>query len=586
MQKKNILKAILFFSLLAIGILNAEATTSAIRLNQVGFYPNDPKFAVAVGSQSLTFYITTPNLADTVFTGSLGEEKTWFYSGEMVRLIDFTGFTTPGDYTIMVPDLGQSYAFRIADFIHRELTAAVAKAFYFQRASMELDQEHAGKWSRPAGHPDTQVYVHASAASSLRPENTIISAPKGWYDAGDYNKYVVNSGISTYTVLALFEHFADYYQYFKIGLPESSNAIPDILDEALWNLRWMLAMQDPNDGGVYHKLTNASFDGVIMPHQSLAHRYVTQKSTAAALNLAAVMAQSSRIFGKFRTQVPGLADSCLASALNAWRWARKNPGVSYDQQALNAAFDPDIHTGGYGDRNLDDEFKWAAAELYVTTGADSFLKAIDWTSGKYDVPAWPHVSSLALYTLAFHREKLHPDMAKMVQDSLLQLAQSVKSALTNSAYRVVMGADGRDFIWGSNGAAANQGIVLIQAYRLSGDGSFLDAAIQSLDYLLGRNATGYCFVTGFGTLSPMHIHHRPSEADGVIEPVPGILAGGPNQHRQDKCPGYVGTEPARSYNDSFCSYASNENAINWNAALLYLAGAIEALHSPARQPAN
>ncbi|HEY9364002.1 MAG TPA: glycoside hydrolase family 9 protein, partial [Chitinophagaceae bacterium] len=73
-------------------------------------------------------------------------------------------------------------------------------------------------------------------------------------------------------------------------------------------------------------------------------------------------------------------------------------------------------------------------------------------------------------------------------------------------------------------------------------------------------------------------HHRPSEADGITDPVPGLLAGGPNPGRQDKC-NYPFTEPETAYADIVCSYASNEIAINWNAPIVYLANAIEALYS-------
>src|SRR5690606_4601775 len=139
-------------------------------------------------------------------------------------------------------------------------------------------------------HPDTEVEVHASAASADRPAGTVISAPRGWYDAGDYNKYIVNSGISTWTLLAALEHFPTFWRQRDVNIPESGDAVPDLLDEARWNLLWMLDMQDPADGGVYHKLTTLRFGGMEMPERDTARRYVVQKTTAATLDFAAVMA--------------------------------------------------------------------------------------------------------------------------------------------------------------------------------------------------------------------------------------------------------------------------------------------------------
>lgn len=571
--------------MLAFSLAGALAAQDRIRLNQIGFHPESPKLAVAVAANSDLFYLMSADLADTVYTGTLGAPSSWPHSGETVRHIDFSEFQQAGEYRILIPGLGASYPFSIKPYVHQSLATAAMKAFYFQRASTALSAAHAGRWQRPAGHPDNQVWVHASAASPERPTNTIIAAPRGWYDAGDYNKYIVNSGISTYTILAAYENFPDYFRELELNIPESGNTIPDILDEALWNVRWMLTMQDPNDGGVYHKLTTANFSGAVMPHQATARRYVVQKSTPAALDFAAVMAQAGRIFREFEAEMPGFADSCLAAAIEAWRWARQNPNRRYSQSALNAAFDPDIKTGEYGDSNFADEFQWAAAELFISTRADSFLAAHNPLAGPFGVPWWGGVNTLGLYSLVFHRAEIGSaiDTTRAI-NQLLALAGRLRDHVNSSAYHVAMGVTNGDFVWGSNAIAANQGVALLQAYRLSGDTSFRDAALHNLDYLLGRNATGYSFVTGHGSKTPMHIHHRQSQSDGIADPVPGLLAGGPNPRREDGCSGYLGPERARSYVDSWCSYASNEIAINWNAPLVYLAGALEALLSPSGAP--
>jgi endoglucanase len=167
-------------------------------------------------------------------------------------------------------------------------------------------------------------------------------------------------------------------------------------------------------------------------------------------------------------------------------------------------------------------------------------------------------------------------MVKLMTQRLLAIANDLMAHITSNAFQTVMGQSKRDFVWGSNAVAANQGILLINAYLFSGNKKYITGALSNLDYLLGRNATGYCFVTGFGTKSPMHPHHRVSVADGIDEPVPGLLVGGPNPARQDKCH-YRFTDPETSYSDSDCAYASNEIAINWNAAMVYLVNAIEAL---------
>ncbi len=564
-------------TLLMVAALFAQPHTEDIRINQIGFYPNGPKTAIVVESSAEPFYITTPDVQDTVFTGTLSASKTWPYSQERVKQADFSEFTDTGTFVLLVPGLGHSAPFDIKPRVHQEVARATTKAFYFQRMSMELTEEFAGKWARPMGHPDTEVLVHASAASAERPEGTVLSSPRGWYDAGDYNKYIVNSGISVYTMLAIYEHFPEYSRSLDTSIPESGNAIPDALDETLWNIRWMLTMQDPNDGGVYHKCTHANFSGVVMPHQATAPRYVVQKSSTAALDFAAVMAQSARIFREFESELPGLADSCLTAALAAWDWARQHPHTYYRQSNINSKYEPNINTGEYGDSDDSDEFRWAAAELYITTQQDSFITAVDpLAGGNASVPGWPNVRTLGLYSLAHHRQNLTGAIdTSVVKSRLIRLADDLKSEWSRSAYGVMM----TSFHWGSNSAAANQAMATIQAFKLTGDSTYLNAAIANLDYLLGRNATTYCFVSGIGAKPPMHFHHRPSEADDVKEPVPGLLTGGPNPGQQDNCPGYPSDLPAKSYVDDWCSYASNEICINWNSPIAYVATALEAIKS-------
>jgi endoglucanase len=565
-----------------------------VHLNQTGFYPSAPKVAVVTAPGAERFYVVSASGADTVFAGPLGAPRLWEHAAETVRLADFSALRQPGTYRLVLEDGTVSHPFRIAEGVHREVAQAALKAFYFQRVGIDLTLDLAGPWARPAGHveEDRNVRVHVSAATDQRPEGTVIQSPYGWYDAGDYNKYVVNSGISTYQLLALYEHFPALARRFEVGIPETGGPLPDVLAEAWWNIRWMRTMQDPHDGSVYHKLTNPSFDDVVMPHEANEPRYVVQKSTAATLNFAAVMAQASRVF---RPYDAALADSMSAAAVRAWEWAQQHPTVLYNQDAMNRRFDPDIVTGAYGDGDLSDEFAWAAVELYVTTGEELFLEEAGDHVGTWSVPHWGDVRALGYYTLLYHRDRVGPAAEiERVEAELFAMADALRQSHRDSAYGVVMGVDAGDFVWGSNAVTANQSMALLQAYRLTEDATYLHAALSNLDYLLGRNPTGFSFVTGYGSRTPMHPHHRPSEADGVEDPVPGMLAGGPNPRQQDaeycatygEAGAYPSDLPALSYLDHWCSYASNEIAINWNAPLVYVAAALEALMAEQTGPST
>ncbi len=585
-QTSIFLKNILYGLWLTLIVLSAAAQPSSetpVRLNQVGFYPNAPKIAVVEGTSEGPFYLTTPDQQDTVFTGNLSAEKKSLFSQKTTRIADFSAWQTPGTYVVCVPGIAPSHPFDIRPQAFHEVAQASMKAFYFHRLSTPLPEKYAGPWARPAGHPDTEVLIHPSAATDHRPAGSKIRAPRGWYDAGDYNKYIVNSGITTGTLLSLYEDFPAYFDTLGLNIPESENEIPDLLDEVLWNLRWMLTMQDPEDGGVYHKLTNANFDGMVMPAAAKSPRYVVQKGTAATLNLAAVAAQASRIFQTYEQVLPGLADSCLQAASKAWEWAQAHPAMEYNQEQMNEQYDPDVSTGAYGDQHFEDEFIWAAAELYVTTQKDTYYQAVDmFPDDAMPLPSWSQVRLLGYYTLGRFSNTLTPAAQKdlpALKKRISSMADQWIRQVDDHAYQTVMGQSERDFIWGSSSVAANQGIALLQAYRLTSDKKYVRYALYNLDYLLGRNATGYSFVTGYGDKTPMHPHHRPSVADGIEAPVPGWVAGGPNANapRQDGCTSYTSKAADEVYTDDDCSYASNEVAINWNAPFAYLAGALEAL---------
>ncbi|MFN7832069.1 MAG: glycoside hydrolase family 9 protein, partial [Bacteroidota bacterium] len=222
------------------GYSSAQSTSSAIAMNQIGFYTSGTKTAIIQSAQIEKFYVTSPDRKDTLFSGTTGPVRVSALSGRKTCKADFSGLQQKGRFVLCTSGSGISRPFVIGDSIHSTLALAALKGFYFQRMSVSLPERYAGPWHRPAGHPDHTIYIHPSAASTERPAGTVISSPGGWYDAGDYNKYIVNSGITTATLLSLYEDYPGQLTYCKINIPESGNSLPDLLNEICWNLRWML----------------------------------------------------------------------------------------------------------------------------------------------------------------------------------------------------------------------------------------------------------------------------------------------------------------------------------------------------------
>ena len=550
-----------------------------VRLNQVGYYPRQEKVAVVDGGRVDRFTVVDVATGTEVFSGTPAYTTFNSWSPKERTVLDFSGLQTPGKYLLKID--GGEAEFEVKDGALSPLADAALKSFYYQRTGMPIEAQYAGKWSRPAGHPDTHVMIHPSAAGPVRKAGDIISSPKGWYDAGDYNKYIVNSGYSIGLMQAVYRLFPDYFAKQDINIPESGNRTPDLLDEMHYNLSWMLTMQDPADGGVYHKLTTPSFEAFIKPTECKQQRYVVQKSVTAALDFAASLAQASQLFVAYEEDYPGFARQALEAARRAYDWAVAHPDALYKQEELNRQYDPDVSTGAYGDRSVRDEFFWAASELYYVTGDRKYRdKAVECAPDAYRAPSWGSTSPLGCFVwLLPARELDEADraFADRLESLLLAYADQSVQGADQSAFHAPYGDEERDFFWGClSEQGANQATSLVYAYLLSGNKDYLANAYRNMDYILGRNATGYCYVTGFGSKSPMHPHHRLSAADDVAEPLPGFLVGGPNPGRQDGV-AYASTLPDEAYADDVNSYASNEIAINWSAGLVALSSALDAL---------
>ncbi|MDR0973618.1 MAG: glycoside hydrolase family 9 protein [Prevotellaceae bacterium] len=575
--------AIVMLSLEFVGCGTKEMpTTDVIRFNQVGFYPMEAKTAVIYGDSvgNRPFLVRNTDNGEVVYKGISSAPRGSDFSPVKTSVLSFDVLNRAGTYRIEVTDVGQSHPFVVGENILQDLSKSTLKAFYLQRASMPIEEQYAGEYARPLGHPDDHVLIHPSAVSPGRPVNAVISSPKGWYDAGDYNKYIVNSGFTVGMLLALYEDYPEAVRNLKVNIPESSNQTPDLLDEAFWNIDWMLTMQDPADGGVYHKLTTPNFEGFVKPTDCKQPRYVVEKSVTAALDFAASLAQAARIYDDYAADYPGLSEKLLSAAKRAYQWAQKHPEAYYMQNQMNEKYDPDVATGTYGDRRASDEFFWAAVELYITTHDETYLKAIEqYFPAAYTLPTWGGIGGLGYLTLIRYQDsedaKIKP-WAERAAQHLQAYAEKTIDGADATAYAASYGRSARDFFWGCNSErAAGQGITFLYAWRQSTDKKYLTAALNNMDYLLGRNATGYCYITGAGFKSPMYPHHRLAGSDDIVNPLPGFLVGGPNPGRQDGAE-YPSDIPDEAYADVEGSYASNEIAINWQGSFVCFVTALAA----------
>ncbi|MEZ5070275.1 MAG: glycoside hydrolase family 9 protein [Bacteroidales bacterium] len=560
MKPISVLSCLLFSLLILVSCRRAEAERTDmqaehIRMNQVGYPRTATKEFLVAGLPAQSFRIRNAR-GRTVARGRLEDRGVWEASGEGLLRGDFSRVKRPGRYTVLLNTGLESAPFVVMDDVYDAPLRAAAKSFYFQRASLAVDVRYGDVFEREAGHPDLQCTYHPSSG---RNAGTHYS-PGGWYDAGDYGKYVVNGALSVGQMLNLLELDPGVLPDGSLSIPEGGNGKGDLLDELRYELDWLVTMQD-TDGGVFHKLTTLDFEGFVMPEQATGERYVIGKGTAATLDFAAVMAQASRVYA---ATDPDWSRAILYSARDAWNWAMAHADSAFSNP-------PDVHTGEYGDRVFDDDFYWAAAELFLSTGDEKYrthLTGHPQPYGHRTSNSWKYfVRNTAFHSLLLHPDRCGADLWESLKKSHLDLA----GQLLHAQDSIPGGIGLEEFAWGSNSDVLNQAMILCMAHHLDGNPEFLEGARRNLDYVLGMNATGVCYLTGFGSRPVMNPHHRPSGADNNVAPVPGFVVGGPNAGMQDRqVVRYESDRPAKAFEDVQESYASNEVCLNWNAPAVFV----------------
>jgi endoglucanase len=545
----------------------------------------------------LPWFLVDASSGKTVASGKTEALPYDLLSGDAPQVADFSSFRKSGSYYILVGDR-RSPSFRIGADVLSGLALDSLKYFYRSRSGVELKKEFAGAtWAREAGHlTDSKVAAFGGAdaqGKAWEGYDFLVDGSGGWYDAGDFGKYVVNGGISVWTLQDAYERSPASFKDGQLGIPESGNGRPDILDEARWELEFMLRMQIPEGkklaGMCFHKLHDrkwssmpcalpATLDNNIAGKDGWSWgRFAYEPTTAATLNLAACAAQAARLWAPLDE---AFSRRCLDAARAAWKAARENP-------ALLAGNVPGDGGGNYDDKEVADEFFWAAAELFATTGEDEYSaflkaspcwKAIPGLDGRGpSAMSWSDTAALGAISLLSSRQaKLAaPDRAALAAQ-LLAAADRYLEAAGRNAYGAPIGAEG--YLWGSNSIVLNDAIVLALAYDLTKKAPYRDAVLGSMDYILGYNALRRSFVTGYGACPPLHPHHRVWANDpdsGFVAPPPGVLAGGPDKSVEDpemKAAGLSGLPIAKRYVDLLGSFATNEVAINWNAPLAWVSG--------------
>ncbi|MGN0632167.1 MAG: glycoside hydrolase family 9 protein [Ruminococcus sp.] len=431
-----------------------------IVLNQIGYKPDSTKTAVFrdLNGES-SFSVVNAQTNQEVFTGELTGPVSNSSADETNYFGDFSSVTEPGTYYITCGNKDQSYEFTIGDNVYDALFDDSVRMLYLQRCGTEVQD---GAFSHPACH-NTKAKIYGTS--------DYIDVTGGWHDAGDYGRYVVPAAKAVADLLYAYDTNPEMFSD-NIGIPESGNGIPDVLDEVRYELEWMLKMQ-ASSGGVYHKVSCANFPGYVMPQMETAELIVTPVSTTATADFCASMAMAYEFY---KSVDPSFADTCLNAAEKAWDFLQQNPGMIFSNPE-------DITTGAYGDSSDRDERYWAAAQMYRATGEEQYLTAFESMSNSNGLD-WSTVGdygNIAILTMK-GVDKNSSAYAKAKNGVILR-ADTFTNLTNKSPYGVAV----TKFNWGSNMTVANAGIILGLANQITGEEKYIAAAEDNLNYLLGKN---------------------------------------------------------------------------------------------------
>ncbi len=539
----------------------SQSINKHIKTDQFGYLPDAEKIAIIAqpvqGYDAPSSYVPSEVLRlrstedhQTVFSGSTTSWKsgeTHVQSGDRVWYFDFSDVQSPGQYYVFDSAKSfRSHSFYIHQDIYSHVLKEATRSFYYQRCGVAKVEPFADpKWTDAACHihggQDTECYLVTDKGNAATKKDL----SGGWHDAGDYNKYTSFTYNTLHEMLFAYQEnpaiFTDDY-----NIPESGNGIPDLLDEAKWELDWLIKMQLEN-GSVLTKVSVTQFQASSPPSDDKAPRYYGPAQSCATRVVCSVFAHAYLVF---KTWDSDYADELLQRAILAWEWLEANPG--YDE----------YNNSGFGSANpIRSAYEQlvtqvgAAVFLFEATGEEKYQTFFDTNYTSFNSLEWGYwfpfqatFQDMLLYYTTL------PEATESVKDQILN--NYTQSVLVNNSemYKAVVDQTDaykaylkdNDYVWGSNSVKCRAAMIMYNITKYTDAGDLEQALKQvALDYMHnmhGRNATGLTYLTNMrhagASRSINEIYHNwftdGSEYDNAQTsakgPAPGFLSGGPNMH--------------------------------------------------------
>lgn len=563
------------FSCLTLTGISAPVTnapllvSAAVQVNQLGYRPNQFKEVIVVGAlpANPTFELLNQQ-GQAVYTGSLVSFGFDSDSGQTVARGNFSAFKSTGIYQINVPGKGASYSFPIRWTAYQPALKLATRFFYLQRSGAAKNDPVTGLQHGP-DYVDPAIILTPKGV----PTNQTMDASGGWWDAGDYGRYVPPAAT---TLMSLFYAYHFNPAFFKDGslnIPESGNGLPDLLDEARWELTWLLKMQR-SDGAVYIKATTPDYTD-LDPDKDTQPVYVYDITTQSTAQFAGVLAEASLVY---RDADPAFADRMLAAAKKAWTWLQAHP----NKYPVGGFQNPDDSGGPYsieGDET--GQRLWAAGGLFHATGETAYANAFAalWNKRDQSQPvyglSWADGYAFGMFAY-LNSAGANPTIQNQIRQVVAQQSQTILKLINSTGYHVALkgNTDPFGYLWGSNEYALERALYLLLANEIAPSQKLVDGAAAQLNWIFGVNPLNKAYITGAGRRPIRTLHHMISINRGKA--IPGAIGEGPNGAESGGDPVLqamlnAGVPYARCYADDPGSWATNEPVIYGNAAFVAVA---------------
>ena len=364
-----------------------------ILVDQVGYAIGSKKVAMINGeTPPETFSLLDAETGREVYTGKV-ESKGYDPSvNAYISYADFTDYNTVGSYYIQAASIGRSYAFEILEEPYKDILTKVFKQYYFNRCGLTLSAELAGEAAHNACH---------SREAQMKDEAMIKCDVSGGWHVDEIGSRDVERGCQAVnTLLLAYELYPDDMDD-DMGIPESGNGIPDVLDEVKYEIDWLLKMQDAKSGAVYASVS--SVDNKNMGYIL----YIDGITMEATIHFAATMAKFSYLYQGYDRE---FATLCLQASDRAYRYVENYLADVSQEQYFFAAAELYRATGGYQYHSV--------VKSYLTQNPEADLEN--------DFAFWGCVTYLST------KQKVDVDLCETVTQNLMRKGETISFASKDS----------------------------------------------------------------------------------------------------------------------------------------------------------